>query len=141
MAQITQKSELLWAREWVEILIALQGIKITPAHRNMILQALEQLREDPEKTLTNLVINIQSTELKEALQDYTITGAYGQFLDNVDDNLNIGNFCVFEIEHLMQQNEKIQLPVLLYLFHVIERQMKGQPCLLLLDEGMVESST
>ena len=135
LAQIKQESELLWARDGVETLATLQGIKITPAHRNMILHALEQLREDPEKTLTNLVVNIQSTELKEALQDYTITGAYGQFLDNIDDNLNVGDFCVFEIEHLMQQNEKIQLPVLLYLFHVIERQMKGQPCLLLLDEA------
>jgi len=135
LAMIEQESELLWARDWVETLVILQGIKVTPAHRNMILQALEQLRADPEKTLTNLVVNIQSMELKEALQDYTITGAYGQFLDSVNDDLDVGDFCVFEMEHLMQQSEKIQLPVLFYLFHIIDRQMRGQPCLLPIDEA------
>lgn len=135
LALIEQPNEFSWARDWVEILVAMQGVKVTPQHRNLILEALEKLRDDPEKTLTNLVVNIQSIELKEALQDYTITGAYGQLLDHLDDNLALGRFSVFEIEQLMAQNERIQLPVLLYLFRVIERQMKGQPCLLILDEA------
>lgn len=135
LALIENPNEFSWARDWVETLISLQGVKVTPQHRNLILEALEKLRDDPEKTLTNLVVNIQSIELKEALQDYTITGAYGQLLDHLDDNLALGRFSVFEIEQLMAQNERIQLPVLLYLFRVIERQMKGQPCLLILDEA------
>lgn len=135
LALIKNPNEFSWARDWVEILVAMQGVKVTPQHRNLILEALEKLRDDPEKTLTNLVVNIQSIELKEALQDYTITGAYGQLLDHLDDNLALGRFSVFEIEQLMAQNERIQLPVLLYLFRVIERQMKGQPCLLILDEA------
>lgn len=135
LSLIEQPSELAWARDWVETLISLQGVKVTARHRNIILEALQALVNDPEKTLTNLVVNIQDTELKEALKDYTIDGAYGQILDNVDDKLDISRFSVFEIEHLMSLNERIQLPVLLYLFHVVERMMVGQPCLLILDEA------
>lgn len=135
LAKIKQSSELTWARDWIETLIQLQGTPVTAKHRNTILEALEALQNDPEKTLTNLVVNIQDIELKEALKDYTIDGAYGQILDNIDDNLSLSRFSVFEIEQLMAQNERIQLPVLLYLFHVVERQMQGQPCLLILDEA------
>ena len=135
LALIENPTELTWARDWLEILIELQGTKVNARHRSIILDALMSLKNDPEKSLTNLVVNIQDTELKQALKDYTIDGAYGQILDNIDDNLSLSNFSVFEIEHLMAQNERIQLPVLLYLFHTIERQMKGQPCLLILDEA------
>lgn len=135
LSLIESQAELAWARDWLETLIQLQGIKVSARHRSIILEALEALRDDPEKSLTNLVVNIQDTELKQALKDYTIDGAYGQILDNIDDSLSISKFSVFEIEHLMAQNERIQLPVLLYLFHVLERQMIGQPCLLILDEA------
>lgn len=135
LSMIESQVELAWARDWIETLVELQGTKVTARHRSIILDALNALIEDPEKSLTNLVVNIQDTELKEALKDYTIDGAYGQILDNIDDNLAVSNFSVFEIEHLMAQNERIQLPVLLYLFRVLERQMKGQPCLLILDEA------
>lgn len=135
LARIEQASELAWARDWLETLLELQGLSVTPVQRGLILEALQKLRDDPEKTLTNLVIDLQSQELKDALKDYTLTGAYGQFLDQIDDNLNLSSFSVFEIENLMTQNERIQLPILLYLFHVIEREMKGQPCLLILDEA------
>lgn len=135
LSLIDKPAELAWARDWLEILVELQGTKVTAKHRSIILDALEALKTDPEKSITNLVVNIQDTELKQALKDYTIDGAYGQILDNIEDNLAISRFSVFEIEHLMAQNERIQLPVLLYLFHVIERQMKGQPCLLILDEA------
>lgn len=135
LSLIDNPSELAWARDWLEILIELQGTKVTAKHRSIILDALEALKKDPEKSFTNLVVNIQDTELKQALKDYTIDGAYGQILDNIDDNLAVSQFSVFEIEQLMEQNERIQLPVLLYLFRVIERKMKGQPCLLILDEA------
>lgn len=135
LALINEPAELAWARDWLETLIELQGVKVTAKHRAAIFEALKQLQDDPEKTLTNLVVNIQDTQLKEALKDYTISGAYGQILDNIDDNLSVRHFSVFEIEQLMNQSERIQLPVLLYLFRVIERQLKGQPALLILDEA------
>lgn len=135
LALIDNSVELAWAREWIETLCELQGVMLKPQHRSLILDALKQLQNDPEKTLTNLVVNVQSTELKEALKDYTISGAFGEVLDCIDDGLSVGHFSVFEIEELMNLNERIQLPVLLYLFRVIERQLKGQPSLLILDEA------
>lgn len=135
LALINDPVELAWSRDWIETLVELQGVTVNAGHRAVIFEALKQLQNDPEKTLTNLVVNIQNSQLKEALQDYTISGAYGQILDNIDDNLSVGHFSVFEIEQLMNQSERIQLPVLLYLFRVIERQLKGQPALLILDEA------
>src|SRR5690606_25081755 len=51
------------------------------------------------------------------------------------DSLNLSSWNCFEIEDLMRRKEEIKLPVLLYLFHVIERRLNGQPTLLMLDDA------
>jgi len=87
------------------------------------------------KTLSDFVTNIQDQEVKEALAYYTIDGPMGHLLDSDTDGLELSSFQVFEIEHLMNLGEKATLPVITYLFHKIEQQLKGQPALLILDEA------
>lgn len=137
LARINQPGELGWAEDWVSTLMELQGLTLKPAQRTELHRAMVALRDagDGERHLTGLQIELQDREMKEALQEYTINGALGALLDSEEDNLAIGNWSCFEIEQLMNRNDRVRLPVLLYLFHVVERQMKGQPCLLILDEA------
>lgn len=60
-----------------------------------------------------------------------------RLLDSRTDNLGLSNFLVFEIEDLMAMGEKYLIPVLLYLFHRIDKALTGQPCLLVLDEAWI----
>ncbi len=132
---IDDEKEFSWAFDWVCNLIELQGVTLNPEKRTTILEALRAVQKSDSKTLTDLEISMQNTELKEALAQYTINSALGQLFDSDCDTANIGKWACFELEHLMERDERIKLPVLLYLFHVIERALKGQPCMLILDEA------
>jgi type IV secretion system protein VirB4 len=61
----------------------------------------------------------------------------GHLLDAKQDTLGIDSFMVFEIEELMNLGDKNLIPVLLYIFHRIEKSFTGQPALLILDEAWV----
>lgn len=135
LASIDQPGEIGWAEDWVAILLELQGLKLKSTQRNELHRALMAVQEKGERTLTNLQIELQDKDMKDALEEYTISGALGQLLDAEEDGLAVGSWSVFEIEQLMHRSDRVRLPVLLYLFHVIERRMKGQPCLLILDEA------
>lgn len=135
LAEIGGEGELSWAAEWAETLIELQGERMTPARRAELSRALESLVGAEDRTLTALQTAVQDGGLKQALAPYTISGRYGQTLDAERDGLEVGDWACFEVQELMQRDDRIRLPVLLYLFRVLERRMRGQPCLLLLDEA------
>lgn len=139
LADIDSDAEQSWAEEWVETCAALQlgEGRITPQHRNLIHAAMRLQRSAPReaRTLTNFVTNVQHSELKQALEYYTISGAAGDLLDHDCEDLRGGSFQVFEIEELMNRGDKLLIPVLLYLFRRFERSLKGQPALLVLDEA------
>jgi type IV secretion system protein VirB4 len=75
--------------------------------------------------------------LKDGLRHYCAGGPMARLLDSQTDNLGLCDFLVFEIEELMNMGERNLIPVLLYLFHRIERALKGQPALLVLDEAWI----
>jgi len=127
--------DFAWAQEWIEQLIILQGVKLLPEHRNAIHHAMELLRKNESKTITDFVANLQNKTLREAMQYYTVDGALGKLLDNERDTLNLSRFHTFEIESLMNLGDKALIPILLYLFYRIEKQLQGQPTLLILDEA------
>ena len=136
LMQLDQPGEIGWADDWLADLIELQGLKLKPAQRAELHRALVAIRDGGgERTLTNLQIELQDRDMKEALEESTVSGAQGQLLDAERDGLSVGKWACFEIEQLMNRNDRTRLPVLLYLFHVIERRMRGQPCLLILDEA------
>lgn len=135
LALIEDESEFGWAYDWVCNLIELQGVTLTPEKRTKILEALRSVQNSDVKSLTELEVSLQSTDLKEAIGQYTCDSAMGHLLDSESDKAAIGNWACFEIESLMERDDRVKLPVLLYLFHVVERALKGQPCMLILDEA------
>ncbi|EGQ61094.1 CagE, TrbE, VirB component of type IV transporter system, conserved region [Acidithiobacillus sp. GGI-221] len=141
LGMVDKPSEQSWAAEWVEGLVILQGIAVTPRMRDEIYRAIVQLgsstTEMRQRTLGSLVTIIQDDTLRGALGYYTLKGPAGHLLDAENDGLGEDIFQVFEMEHLMNLGEKILLPTLLYLFHRIEQRFRGQPTLLVLDEAWV----
>jgi type IV secretion system protein TrbE len=137
LREIDTPSDVAWAVDWLESLCTLQEFKVTPRERNALAEAVMLLQHSPTRTLTELCANVQDTEIREALQYYTLAGAMGHLLDADEDMLGDGRFLTFETEHLMNLGEKAVVAVLLYLFRRIEKRLDGSPTLVPLDEAWV----
>ncbi len=129
------KADRAWAMEWIDTILALNGLNTTAAQRNEIGHAVISMHESGSKTLSEFVMTIQDEQIRETLKQYTIDGLMGHLLDAESDGLGLSSFMTFEIEHLMGLGEKFALPVLLYLFRRIEASLDGRPTLILLDEA------
>lgn len=133
------EEEFAWAYTWVETLLFLRMNKeLTPQQSAALTDALRDLTGDaPENRNMNLLrIFLHDAELQEALKYYCgEIGACGEMWEAPNDSFGISRFMTFEMESIMNQGEKRVLPVLLYLFHRIEREFKGKPSLLILDEA------
>jgi type IV secretion system protein VirB4 len=55
-------------------------------------------------------------------------------LDADHDAVQQGRYHVFELKHLFEMDDKILVPVLLYLFHRIEQRLDGSPTLIIIEE-------
>ncbi len=124
-----------WAMEWIDTMLALNGLNSSPAQRNEIGSAILNMHETHSRSLTEFASSIQDKSIREALKQYTVEGSMGHLLDAESDGLALSNFMTFEIEELMGLGEKYALPVLLYLFRRIERSLRGQPAAIILDEA------
>ena len=135
LAALGKHSDLTWAVGWIEALCELNGLKFTPRHRNAVAEAIGRLRLSPTRTLTELSANVQDTDIRDALEHFTVSGPLGSLLDAERDLLSDGRFLTFEMENLLQLDDKAVIPVLLYLFRRIEQSLDGSPTLVLLDEA------
>lgn len=138
---IDTDNDMVWAEEWIATCYQLQTQKaprpdqIEKIHSTML--SLRREKRPGERSLTDFCLSIQDTEIRSALAHYTIDGQMGHLLDSTEDGLGETDFAVFEVEELMNLGEKNLIPVLLYLFRRFEKQLKGQPALLLLDEAWI----
>lgn len=135
LAGVDRPEERLWAAGWVEVLLRLQDVTVTPAHRQAIHVALERLGASESRTLTDFLNTVQDREIRDGLRHYTLQGAMGRLLDAEEDGLRDGHFQVFEMEHLMNMGDLNAVPVLTYLFHRIEQRLTGQPTLIVIEEA------
>ncbi|NHT77689.1 VirB4 family type IV secretion/conjugal transfer ATPase [Rhizobiaceae bacterium CRRU44] len=124
-----------WATEWIETLVAVQGVTITPDHRNAISRQVALMAAAQGRSLSDFVSGVQMREIKDALHHYTVDGPMGQLLDAEEDGLTLRAFQCFEIEELMNLGERSLVPVLTYLFRRIEKRLDGSPSLIILDEA------
>ncbi|HWG33400.1 MAG TPA: hypothetical protein VN650_04470 [Gemmatimonadaceae bacterium] len=137
LAAIDEPTERAWAADWIEIVVGLQGLTITPQLRARIDRGLELLaRNEPRhRTLTELSVQVQHEALAAALRPYTVAGHYGELLDANTDDLEPSSFEVFELKHLLALDDRVAVPVLLYLFRRVERRLNGRPTLIEVDEA------
>lgn len=129
------KSDRAWAMEWIDTILALNGLITTPSQRNEIGNAVMSMHASGARTLSEFSVTIQDITIRDTIRQYTVDGSMGHLLDAEEDGLSLSDFTAFEIEELMNLGEKFALPVLLYLFRRIERSLHGQPAVIILDEA------
>lgn len=137
LSNIDSDTEQAWCEDYIETCLVLQGMTVTPEHRKAIHTAMNIQRTSGSKSMTDFVINVQDSEVKAALGHYTLSGPMGHLLDGEEDSLSLSVFSTFEIEDLMNLGDKNIVPVLLYLFHRIEKALDGRPTTLWLDEAWI----
>ncbi|WP_298722206.1 conjugal transfer protein TrbE [uncultured Ferrovibrio sp.] len=136
LCHIDEPAERSWAVDWVLQLLAQEAVVLTPEVKDAVWSALNSLASAPEaeRTLTGLVALLPSRHLQLALKPFTLEGPHGALLDGARQQLALADVTCFEMEALMRQPQVI-LPVLTYLFHLLEKRFDGCPGLLVLDEA------
>src|SRR5439155_13487199 len=92
-----------------------------------IIKSLSNMIAQGHHTLSDFLSTVQDDQIRSVLNDYTVDKPLGYVFDAADDGLGLSDLMTFEIEELMQLNERFTLPILLYLFRRIERSMNRKP--------------
>lgn len=135
LAMIDEQQERLWALEWLAGLCSEEGA-LSSEEKELLWDTLELLKDLPieHRSMTSFHTLLQNEQLKQRLQSYTSDGPFGQLFDGQYQHLNESRWLCFEMEQLMEQPAALA-PVLLYLFHLLEKRFTGEPGLLILDEA------
>ena len=145
LGNLESESDRIWAGEFIEVILNLAGINVTPAIQKSIDDQINAMSTYDKKarTMTTFHLEIASVspdeqrQIKSALEPYILGGRYGSILDNEEDSeiLLENRMTTVEMKSLMDLGDKIVIPVLFYLFRKIDIKMRdGKPRLLLLDE-------
>ena len=136
LALVDNEAERKWAHEWLVALASKENVTVTPEVKKSIWDALLSLSATPQnqRTMEALTVYLQNSELRDAFEPFTHSGAYGKLLDNSNDTLRLSRWQTFEMEKLMESPAVVG-PVLSYLFHRLEYRFDGSPTLLVLDEA------
>ena len=135
LSRLEETAERAWAADWIVAILMREGVGITPEVKEHLWTALTSLASAPveERTITGLVVLLQSNDLKQALRPYCVGGAYGRLLDAEVEHLGEASVQAFETEGLIGTGAAPA--VLAYLFHRIEDRLDGSPTLIIIDEG------
>jgi len=134
LARIDDPAERAWAGEWLAAVLAREGVAVTPEDKARLWAGLGSLASAPagERTLTGLSILLQSAPLKQALQPFTLAGAWGRLLDGETEHLGTASIQAFETEGLMgsaaRRRPGLSVPP-------AAAALDGRPTLVLIDEG------
>lgn len=137
LADVDDAAERAWAAGWLETLVTMQGVKVTPAHRVALARALDLLSDAAraERTLTAFQIQVQDAELRAALEPYLAGGPFGQLFDGAEDaTAGAGDHQVYELKHLLDLPDTVVVPAFDYLAHRVERGLDGRPTLIICEE-------
>lgn len=139
LKNLDTQSQEVRAQQFIENLVLLQNVSLTPAIRRNIFEGIETLSLDKgQRSLSILVSLIQNDVIREALRYYTTSGQM-PLLDASSDDLQTGYLQTFEMNWLLKQKPEVYVPVLLYLFNQIEERLDENnakcPTLIILEEA------
>jgi type IV secretion system protein TrbE len=141
LGDLSSESKKIRAEQFLENLIFLQNVAITPQIRHDIHTTIEALAQNPEqrnRSLTIFYSMIQNETVRRAIKYYTLAGTM-KILDANQDQLKKGHLQCFEMGWLLTQKSEIYIPLLMYIFDQIESRLeedKGKrPTLIILEEA------
>lgn len=147
LRELENEEDLIWANDFILLLLDLQGITITVDIKNSVSDTLKQM-SSLEKDLRSLSTfskfvqyrcNINNNNIiREALKDYINMGKYGHIFDSEKASWSFeknNNLIMFEMRKVIDMGDKVALPTLQYLLKIINPVLKSPvPTLLILDE-------
>jgi type IV secretory pathway VirB4 component len=141
LADLSTETKKVRAEQYIEDLVFLQNISMTPDIRRAIHIAIESLASEQHVQSRNLTVfrsEVQHDLVRSAIQYYTIEGQI-KLLDATHDAIQSGYLQTFEMNWLLSQKPEIHLPVLRYIFDQIESRLEEsngkRPTLIVLEEG------
>ncbi len=136
LADIDTESDRAWAADWVRGCLEMQGVAVNAVRVNLIREAIMELVNSSDRSLTKFQALLQDTEMRAAMEPYTLRGGMGFLLDGQDnEGFRMTRLVTFELEHLMAMGEANYAPLLLYLFRAIEKRLTGVPTFVPVDEA------
>ncbi|GMO25752.1 MAG: conjugal transfer protein TrbE [Termitinemataceae bacterium] len=148
LRELETDSDKLFAVEFIETLLSLQGVRVIPSMTKSISEAiglLSDIKEKERRTLTTFVQNVNYYDpqtnrdiIKENMLPYLYEGTYGKIFDVDVSDISLDNrFIAFEMEALMNLGIKCVAPALSYLFYFVEKKFTGKLTMLVLDEAWI----
>lgn len=133
---IERLADRIWAADYVETILMLHEVKVDVDIRKQIRSALDLLatRRNSMRSFTHLAALMTVRQVREVLELYEAEMA-GGMLNGTEDTVSTGRFTIFEMENLMEMGDKHVVPVLLYLFRMVEHALDGSPTIICLDEA------
>lgn len=135
------ETQKMRAEQFIENLVFLQNIKISPNIRLAIHDAILAIANFSPNTGINISLianEIQNKDVRDALRFYTQNG-HIKILDSTTDSIQKNPVQTFEMGWLLNQKEEIYLPILLHIFDQIETKLDKDnatcPTLIILEEA------
>jgi type IV secretion system protein TrbE len=135
LSNLKTQQKKMWALEWIDTILELNGVITTVEQRNEIARTLKNMDENGDKTISDFVIEVQDIKIRDALKQYTVDGLMGEMMDSKVDDISLSKFSCFELDKLMAMGNKFAVPVLLYLFMRVEDALDGRPTMIALSEA------
>lgn len=136
LRNIQRWQDRIWAVDYVSTILELNGVDVDLDVGKQLRSAMDLLASRPAhmRNFTVLASLVQMPKVRDVLRLYESQMA-GGMLNAEEDSISTGRFTVFEMEKLMEMDDKHVVPVLLYLFRMIERSLDGSPTIICLDEA------
>ena len=148
----------LWAVDWLEGLVEVQGERLSPSERGRLAHAVGLLAQSPpeDRTLTALLVGLGDERLRALVRPYTLEGPYGRLFDADQDSFASApprdlsgsaeqgrgeasqatkRHQVVELSHLVGMSDRVLVPALTYLFRRVEESLDGAPTLIVIEEA------
>lgn len=135
LRNIDNEKDREWASQFILDILEAENIELTPKIKTEVWRALTLLGNSPvsSRTMTNYTSTLMIDEVKRALQSYQGNGALARYFDSSNDSLDISSWTVFEMAKIID-NKQVVPHLLSYLFHKIEKNLNGDPTMIVLDE-------
>lgn len=144
LADIDSPEGMRWACDFIEILLSVQNVPVTPEMRVAIFDAVKQLSTKAVgyRTMTSFMqyCDYQDpatlrNDIAAGVMPYTLDGQYGHIFDSESASMPVKSFTMIETDALMAMSAQAVTPALFYIFHECEKTFDGTPVLFIVDEG------
>lgn len=142
LADLSTETKQLRAIQFIEDLVFLQNVKLTPEIRLAIQSAIVSLADEvhrQSRTLTVFRSEVQNEAVRSALNYYTLEGQL-KLLDASDDVVRTDAYLqTFEMSWILMQKPEVYVPILRTIFDRITASLEDSsrkgPCLIVLEEA------